>query len=360
MRQANEAGWSTRGRSLAVSVLVLVTVVAVGCDVTSSGDKSEAGSKKAPYSIALLSQGSTNQFAAQFDAIAKKTAKENKDIKKLTYFDAAGSADKQVPQMENAIAQKPDGIVLVPMGRAALAGPVERAEAKGIPVVLCASGVDTDKHHTLVTRDPYKAGLENAEWLAKTLHGKGNIIIVDGIAGNDTSEQLGKAIRTVLKKNPGIHVVGKGYADFSIAKSKSLANTFINSGKRIDGAWGSGGESVTGIMQAFADSGKKIPPVAGAAAINGALRLAKENHAQVAMFQFPSTMSKGCLDVMVRTLKGEKLPDFMDITKLIPGLENFHTEAVDKYYRPEYTDDYQTGSDKVLDKSDLRSLNLLR
>lgn len=339
---------------------LLAASALAACGSSSESDAGGGKAKTGPYKIAFLSQGPTNGFATQFDAIAKKWAGGNKDVKSFEYFDSQGNADKQVTQFENALSQRPDGIVLVPMGKAALAGPVERAEAAGIPVTLCASGVDTEKYHTLVTRDIAEAGGENARWLAEQMGGKGNIVIVDGIAGNDTSESLGKAIRDVLKENPGIKVVGEGPADFSVSKAKSLTETFIASGKQIDGAWGSGGESVTGIMQAYADAGKPFPPIAGAAATNGALRLAKENDAKVAMFQFPATMSAGCLDTMVKTLKGEKLPKFIDITKLQSGLDNFHTEEIDKYYKPKFVDDYQTNSDQMLSEAELEKLNLVK
>jgi ribose transport system substrate-binding protein len=349
-----------RRRAKMYAAIWTICLLAAGCGKTGSTRSDTAGPSKGPWKIALLAQGPTNGWATQFDAVARKVAKQDQNIKELLYYDASGNADKQVTQFENAVSQRPDGIVLVPMGKAALAGPAARAESQGIPVVLCASGVNGDRYHTLVTRDVPKAAGENAEWLAQTLHGRGNIVIVDGIAGNDTSESMGGAIRGVLKKNPGIKVIGQGYADFSVSKAKALTETFIGSGKRIDGAFGAGGESVTGIMQAFADAGKPIPPVAGAAATNGALRLAKEHNAKFAMFQFPATMSKACLDTMVRTLKGEKLPKFIDANQLVPNLDNFTHEQLDKYYRPEYADDFQTGSDLVLTKQDLTALKLVR
>jgi ribose transport system substrate-binding protein len=251
-------------------------------------------------------------------------------------------------------------VVLVPMGKAALAGPTERAEAQGVPVILCASGVDTERYHTLVTRDLMAAGQENGEWLARKLGAKGNVIVVDGIAGNDTSETLGKAIRTVLEKYPDIRVVNQGYSDFSVTKAKQFTESVIASGVQIDGAWGSGGEAVTGIMQAFVDANKPVPPVAGGTAQNGALRIAREQKSEYAGWQFPAAISKACLEVAVRTLGGERLPKFIDVIELLPEARNFYTEDIDRYYRPEYSDDYVAGSDQYLSREDLAALNLIR
>ena len=56
-------------------------------------------------------------------------------IEELLYADAQASADKQVPQVEDLLAQEPDALILVPMGATALAAPVERAMAQGVPVI---------------------------------------------------------------------------------------------------------------------------------------------------------------------------------------------------------------------------------
>jgi ribose transport system substrate-binding protein len=338
--------------------LMLPLVLLLACSRQSPVE--DQGAQEGPYKIAFLSQGTTNSFAAQVDAIADKTAKTNSDIGQLLYFDSAGDATKQVGQMESALSQDPDGIVLIPMSKAALTRPVQRAEQRGIPVVLCASGVNTQNYTSLVAPDTYNAALPLAKWLVEDqLNGKGNIIIVDGIPGVDTSEQLGKAIRDVLKDNPGVKVVGQGYGNFSVSESKALTQNFIESGDEINGAWGSGGEAATGIISAFADAGGAVPPVAGGAAVNGLLRLATQNNVEVGIFQFPATLSKVCLDTAVDALNGEDVPKFVNVSQL-PGNESFYTQDLNQYFEPNFTDDYYTGSDKVLDQQELTSLNLVR
>jgi ribose transport system substrate-binding protein len=345
-------------KKLVLSALAFLLVLLLACSRQSP--VADQGAQEGPYKIAFLSQGTTNSYAAQVDAIAEETATENPDIGDLLYFDSAGDATKQVGQMETALSQNPDAIVLIPMSKAALTRPVQRAEQQGIPVVLCASGVNTQNYTSLVAPDTYNASLPLARWLVEDqLKGKGNIIIVDGIPGVDTSEQLGKAIRDVLKDNPGVEVVGQGYGNFSISESKALTQNFIESEDKIDGAWGSGGEAAIGIVSAFADAGGTVPPVAGGAAANGLLRLAVENNVEVGVFQFPATLSKVCLDTAVDALNGEEVQKFVNVSEL-PGNESFYTQELDRYYEPKFTDDYYVGTDKVLETQELASLNLIR
>ena len=120
-----------------------------------------------PYRIALASQGPTNSWAALFDEHARWRVEELGEdvVAELLYADANGSADVQVPQVEDLLAQDPDVLILVPMGRAALAAPVERAMAQGVPVVLCASGVDTDEFVTEVGANLYRMGKAWAQFV---------------------------------------------------------------------------------------------------------------------------------------------------------------------------------------------------
>ena len=94
--------------------------------------------KEGPYRIALAAQGTSNSWSALFDAHAFWYAEELGEdvISELLYADATASADVQVPQVEDLLAQDPDALILVPMGAAALSAPVERAMAQGVPVIL--------------------------------------------------------------------------------------------------------------------------------------------------------------------------------------------------------------------------------
>ena len=115
--------------------------------------------KDGPYKIALAAQGPTNSWAALFDEHARYHVEQlgTGVVSDLLYADANGSADKQVPEVEDLLSQNPDALILVPMGRAALSASVDRAAAQGVPVVLCASGVDSDSFVTEVGTNLYSA-----------------------------------------------------------------------------------------------------------------------------------------------------------------------------------------------------------
>ncbi len=348
-RQSVPRVFSRSGTGFAALAAALLALTACG------GPSGTPGAKT--YTIAFISQGTSNSWAAQLDAVARKAA--NADGVKLVYFNGQGDATKQLPEIDTAIAQKPDAIVLVPLGGAADTGPVERAMSQGIKVVLCDSTITSQNYTSLVTPHAETAAVPLAQWLADKMNHQGNLLYIGGLPGNTTTITYDQGFNSVMQKYPNIHIINGGNANYSISTAKQLAATAIASGKTFNGAWGVGGEAVTGLMQALID-GKvsPAPPIGGAAATNGILRLAIENKMEVASLQFPPTSSQVCIDTAYKAAKGENVPKSINISDLpqygpiLPPL--------DKYYKPQFSDDMYVGTDSVLTVDELKALNLVK
>jgi ribose transport system substrate-binding protein len=348
------------GRRPVARALALGAISAIGlaaCGGTSSSNATSSATSAKRVTIAFISQGTSNSWAAQLDAVARKTA--NQLGVKLVYFNGQGNATTQLPEIPAAIAEHPDAIVLVPLGQAADTGPVERAMAAGIKVVLLDSTVNTTNYSSLINPDAATAAVPLAEWLAKKMNYKGNLLYVGGLPGNATTILYDKGFYSVMNKYPNIHIVNAGNANYSISTAKQLTATAIASGRNFTGAWGVGGEAVTGIMLAYADSSiRPIPPVAGAAATNGTLRLALQNNIQAAMLQFPPTDSQVAIQTAYKAALGHTVPKYINISTLPQYGDIF--PPLNKYYKPRYSDDMYVGTNNVLNDSELSSLHLLK
>ena len=148
-------------------------------------------------------------------------------ISELLYADANGSADIQVPQVEDLLSQEPDVLILVPMGRAALSAPVERAMAQGVPVILCASGVETDNFVTEIGTNLYESGADLAQFVVDELDGEGSVLQMNGIPGVDTAEIMAQGAESVWAENPGIEVLDVQYGNWSTAEAKRIAEQWV-------------------------------------------------------------------------------------------------------------------------------------
>ena len=298
--------------------------------------------KEGPYRIALAAQGTSNSWSALFDEHANWYAEQlgSSVVGELLYADAQASADKQVPQVEDLLAQEPDALILVPMGAAALTAPVERAMAQGVPVILCASSVETDNFVTEVGTNLYASGAGLAEYLAKRLNGKGKVLMMTGIPGVSTSDIMEAGGKATFKKYPGIELVDVQPGNWSTAEAKRVMETWlVKHGSGVDGIWSGGAQMSQGIVSAYLDKGMKIPPIGGGEFANGFLRQAVENNLEYGAWQYPNAMIVLCMDAAINTLRGRLVPRFIDFVDHIPGTGTFSNVEGQEYFNKDWSDD---------------------
>jgi len=298
--------------------------------------------KPGPYRIALAAQGTSNSWSALFDEHAFWYTEElgGGVVEELLYADAQASADNQVPQVEDLLAQEPDALILVPMGAAALTAPVERAMAEGVPVVLCASAVETDNFVTEVGTNLYASGAGLAKYLADRLGGKGKVLMMTGIPGTSTSDVMEAGAEATFNKYPGIEIIDEQPGNWSTAEAKRIMETWlVKYGNSIDGIWSGGAQMSQGIVSAYLDKGIKIPPIGGGEFATGFLRLAIENDLEYGAWQYPNAMVVLCIDAAVNILRGRMVPRFIDFVDHIPGTGTFSDVEGRKYYKKKWSDD---------------------
>ena len=298
--------------------------------------------KAGPYRIALAAQGTSNSWSALFDEHAYWYTEElgKGVISELLYADAQASADKQVPQVEDLLAQEPDALILVPMGAAALTAPVERAMAQGVPVVLCASAVETDNFVTEIGTNLYASGAGLAKYLAEKLNGKGRVLMMTGIPGVSTSDVMEAGGKATFKKYPGIDLVDEQPGNWSTAEAKRIMETWlVKYGDSIDGIWSGGAQMSQGIVSAYLDKGMKIPPIGGGEYATGFLKQAVENDLEYGAWQYPNAMVVLCMDAAVNILRGRLVPRFIDFVDNLPGTGTFTDSEGKRYYNKKWSDD---------------------
>jgi ribose transport system substrate-binding protein len=302
--------------------------------------------KAGPYKIALAAQGPTNSWAALFDQEARYHARYHVDqlgknkVSELLYASADGSADKQVPEVEDLLSQNPDALILVPMGRAALAAPVDRAAAQGVPVVLCASGVDGNSYVTEVGTNLYGLGVRMANWLSDQLGGSGAILVMDGIPGVDTAEIAKTGAATVWRNKPGIKILDEQYGQWSTSEAKKIAEQWVAKyGKNIQGIWSDGGQMSQGVIEAFQEAKLPVPPIASADYSNGFLRQVKDGNITFSAGQYPNAMVILCTDTALKILNGEPVPRFIDFRDRMDKTQDVNRSNIDTFFNPKWSDD---------------------
>src|SRR6185369_6482075 len=216
---------------------------------------------------------------------------------------------------------------------------IKRAIAAGIPVVLCANGIEGQDYTTRVDVDFYEVAYRSGEGLAKLMGGKGNLVIFNGIAGVDSTETWRAAAMTALAKYPDIKIVGEEYAQWNIATAKQKMEALMAAHPQIDGVWAGGGEMALGAALAFQDANKTAPAFGMVNVPNGFLRLAQQYKYQFVGSPDPPSMSKYCLQTAVDILQGKSVKKFISLRTLMDGADPYDQAGL-KWYVPTLNDDF--------------------
>ncbi len=179
-----------------------------------------------------------------------------------SWFNSGNDVSKQSQQVTNLIAERVDAIVINAASPTGLNGILNQAAARGV-LVVSFDNIVTTPRALKVDTDQVKFGETLAEWLVKALGGKGNVIMVTGVAGTSVDQDRNKGADSVWARNPGIKVVSRftGMWDSSTAERNTSA--VLPSLPAIDGIWCQGGTD--GVLKAFIAANRKLPPTAGEA-----------------------------------------------------------------------------------------------
>jgi len=168
-------------------------------------------------------------------------------------------------KMLQKFSQRVDAIVINAASPTGLNGIIKQACDRGI-VVVSFDNVVTAPCAQTVNTNQLKFGSQMAQYLVDQLKGKGNVIMVTGVAGTFADSERNKGAEAVFKANPGIKVVAKYSGNWASADAQRATAAQLPSLPTVDGAWVQGGTD--GVLKAFVDAGKPLP-ITGGEAENG-------------------------------------------------------------------------------------------
>lgn len=139
----------------------------------------------------------------------KKAMMDNKEKYNAEIYWVAANNDEmaQVANVEDLLAQGIDVLILHPVNTVASGSLVEKAKREGVRVVSMDRlplNANVDCH---VTANSFLVGQLQAEYLAKMLNGKGNVVILEGESGNDVAREITAGNKDILKKHPEMKIV---------------------------------------------------------------------------------------------------------------------------------------------------------
>lgn len=309
-------------KKLLAVILVLTLVVAVfaGCAPKGTEGDGGEGNAEAPAKFALFMTHMSNAFTIELSDAVKAQAKELGV--ELTVNDAAQDVNKQISQIETAVNQGIDGIIIEPVSVDGILPAVKTAKEAGVTVVIVNQQISDPS-----AADCY-VGVSNADGgememtkAAEDIGGAGNVAFLYGPMGSDA--QLGRleGYKRVLDKNPDIKVAFESTAEWDTAKALTLVENWLQANKDLKAIVAQNDGMALGALKAIEDAKLQDSiKVYGLDATPDALQAVKDGRLAATVSQSTTAQGTEAMKACYAIANGETrdaeiLVDFTLITK---------------------------------------------
>ena len=216
--------------------------------------------KKDTYKVGFAQTESNNPWRlAQTASMKEEAAKRGWQ---LVYTDAAGSAAKQVADVDSMIAQKVDAIFLSPREEKPLIPAVMKAKKAGIPVFLIDRNVDPAlakagvDYVAFIGSNFIEEGKRAGDWLVEATKGNAKIIELEGTLGASPANDRKKGFAEAIAGHPGMQIIASQSGDFARDKGRQVMETLLQAHPEANAVFAQNDEMAIGAIAALEAAGR--------------------------------------------------------------------------------------------------------
>jgi ABC-type sugar transport system substrate-binding protein len=307
-------------RALGVGMLGL-TLLTAACGGDASGSSTPGNTSATSLqgkTIALVGYGSANPWGAYFNKVfGDQLAATGVKINDMTTMDPG----TQVQKFNQAVAQRPDLLVLSILDTQAMAVPIKKAKAAGVPVLVFDGPTDPSVAGEVmsVLSDNEKLGEYAAQNIIEGLKGQGRdsgkIIVLTGTKSMLVTQDRMKGFTKVLATAPQYTVVEERDANWDPQLSGTIARQLLAKYGRdgVQAAYGMADYMALPIIQAakqagFPVAGKNGLIVTSSNCFKAGIDSIKAGELYGTATEDPGTIAKQTADYAVRYLTGKNPP----------------------------------------------------
>jgi ribose transport system substrate-binding protein len=288
--------------------------------------------------IAVFTKNNTNPAYAAFRFAADQIARAA-GARTVHYVpNKPDNVDEQEAMVEEALKERPDVVIFIPVDDVAMIDSVKKLNAANIPVVLAGNPLP-GCFVTFVGADDFEIGHRQARYLFEKLGGKGKIVIIEGTPAAPTNRERVRGYRRALSEYPGIEVLGTGVGNYQQPDARRVMEKFLKDHPRIDAVLAANDSMALGALEALKQANREAVVIG----INGILPAVKQIETGALLASVDFNMFKiGCTATRaaLRHLKGEPLPDKIMLPAEIIDKTNYKAWLVPVEQRscPEWDD----------------------
>lgn len=301
-----------------VFVLILVCLPVMAVLANGSAEKKAAAPQSSTataattakrYTIGFTVYGMSGWVSSGYDGVKAVAKADNVDLR---WASANYKVATQVAQFRQFISEGVDAIIIDPIDSSAMGPEIKQAVSRGIKVFATNVKIFKPGSNYLTSYigpDDVLAGENETAALAKAIHGKGNVVVLDGPVGQSATIDRTEGIKKELAKYPNIKVLANQPANWSRVTSYKFMQSWISSfGNKIDGVIPQDDDMAIGALRALKERKMTNVPVVGIDGIKSGLLAVQDGTLLMTNLQDAPLQLGMALQVAVNSLSGKSVP----------------------------------------------------
>lgn len=290
-------------KTMVALILALSILSIIGAPV-------QAGEKKVKIGLCMAS---LDTFLSSLADAAVRRANE-KGVE-LVVMDAMDDTVRQADQVQNFITDGVDAIIINVVETSSAPPIVEMAASANIPLVwvnrnpFYTSGVVPANNYAVVSNS-LREGSVGMEYAGEHMGGKGNIVILMGMLGQESTLKRTQGVKDVIaEKYPDIKVLdeqtGNWFRDQGMIVMENMITAY---GDQINAVLSNNDEMALGAVLALQQYGMTDVILCGVdGTVDGIASVASGTGINATAYQDPIAQGAGSVDTVLRVLAGEKV-----------------------------------------------------
>jgi len=276
--------------------------------LVSCGKKQETSSTKT-IGVTLLTRAHVFYKDLE-EGLKTEAAKDGYDL-----IITAGEFDlgKQSSQIEDFITRKVDAIIVCPVDSRGIGPAIKKANEANIPVFTADIAAQEGNVTCHIASDNVAGGRLAGEYLAKILHGRGNLAIIDQPTVTSVLDRV-QGFKEAIAKYPDMKIVadvnGEGVRD----KAMQAAADVLQAHPVLDGIFGINDDSALGSLDAVLQFNRSNVSIIGYDAIPpAAAAILKGTPLKADVVQYPKKIGETTVAKIREFFSGASVPKVVPV-----------------------------------------------
>ena len=292
-------------------------------DATPAGGMSveEIAAVKAdqPYKLLAVVKTLSNEYWQTMERGYQDAAAEKGVTIDVLSVPTEQDTEQQLNQLQTALAQGYDAIMVSPITPANLIPALVAANQAGIPIINVDERVDPAaaeaagaKLTSVIASDNRDAGARAAQYMIDNIPDGGKVAIIEGKAGNQSGLDRKEGFQEAIEAAGNFEIVASQPADWDQQRALDAATNILQANPDLVGLYAANDTMALGVVEAARAAGKLDQVVIiGTDAIPAALAAVQAGDMEGTVAQFPAEEARIATSLAILALQGNPVEGFI-------------------------------------------------